>query len=201
MVESAGVEQREVAGSTATRGRDHPSAPACRPHRLMSAVLLGLLAAACTSGTSTSLSGTPAPTSTTTSLPAPTAPVLTTSPLTSSASPPPPPAATGSSGVAAPPPQFLCQAAEQPRDTADAYTGALSSGQLAQATACVYPGTVPEATSQALLVTGTRGSAYTLNEAASSGSTFVYDSRRGRTTVTVSLEPDGHHWVTSVQMG
>lgn len=106
-----------------------------------------------------------------------------------------------SPGITADPPQFLCQAAQQPRDTADVYTGALSSGQLAQATACVYPGTVPEATSRALLVTGTKGSAYTLNESASGTSVFVYEGRRGRVTVTTTAEPDGHNWVTGVRQG
>ncbi len=172
-----------------------------RLHRAVPAVVLSLLVASCASGTSAALSGSSAPPSPTRTVPVTSTPSTTVTTVPATSPPPAPQPTSTSPGVPAAPPQFLCQAAEQPRDIADAYTGALSSGQLAQATACVYPGTVPEATSRALLVTGVKGSTYTLDGSASSGSVFVYDGRRGRLTVTVTAEPNGHYWVTSVQRG
>jgi hypothetical protein len=175
----------------------------CRLYRAVP-VVLTVFAAACAPGTSGTMSGKSVPPSATAAATVRSTPstMVTTLPAASSPVPKPGgPAASTSTALSAAIPQFLCQAAEQPRDTADAYTGALSSGQLAQATACVYPGTVPEDTSRGLLVTGTKGSAYTLNESASSTSVFVYDGRRGRLTVTVTAEPDGHNWVTGVGRG
>ncbi len=112
-------------------------------------------------------------------------------------------AATHASSTAAAPmsiPPYLCDATDVAQNAADAYMGALSAGQLAQAQACVLPGSVPAATTRSLLAT-VHGTAVYLPRAGVDGpSVFGYQGNGKRVDVTITREPDGRFWVTRVSV-
>lgn len=77
--------------------------------------------------------------------------------------------------------------------------GALSAGQLEQALACVYPGSVPTAVTASLLAHQRQAAVY-LPVESSSGPTFTYAGNGTTVLVTVTREADGKTWISSVQV-
>jgi hypothetical protein len=76
--------------------------------------------------------------------------------------------------------------------------GAVSAGQVAQAQACVYPGTVSEATTRSLVSRAAQTAVYLPDPAQSTASVFAYKGNGHTVGVTVTTEPDGRFWVTAV---
>lgn len=97
-------------------------------------------------------------------------------------------------------PPDLCTGTDTAQDAADAYMGSLSAGQAQQALACVYPETVPSATTLALVAHASGTAVYLPDPAASKGNTFVYNGNGKTIGVTVTKESDGNNWVTDVQV-
>ncbi len=106
--------------------------------------------------------------------------------------------AASPSGSAVSIPPYLCEATDQAQNAADAYMGALSAGNLKQATACVLPGTVPAAVTRGLLAT-VKGTAVYLPRTGADGPTvFGYTGNGKSVDVTVTKQRDGRFWVTRV---
>ncbi len=107
-------------------------------------------------------------------------------------------ATVASSSTSSPASSRLCAGADKAQDAADAYLGAVSAGQLAQAQACVLAGTVPESITRSLIVVASHSAVYLPVSAA--GSTFVYTGDGKTVTVTVGSYSAGRFWVTSVKV-
>lgn len=111
--------------------------------------------------------------------------------------------ATGSPIPASPSisiPPYLCTGTDIAQNAADAYLGALSAGQLDQATACVLPNTVPAAVTRSLLATSGSTAVYLPRDGADGPSVFGYRGNGKLVDVTVTKEPDGRFWVTKVSV-
>jgi len=121
-------------------------------------------------------------------------------PASQSQSPP----AAGSSPAASKPagtisiPPYLCTGTDVAQNAADAYMGALSAGDLKQASACVLPGTVPAAVTRGLLGSGGRTAVYLPRDGADGPSVFGYRGNGKLIDVTITKESDGRFWVTGV---
>jgi hypothetical protein len=111
---------------------------------------------------------------------------------------------TGSSTAASKPsgaisiPPYLCTGTDVAQNAADAYLGALSAGDLKQASACVLPHTVPAAVTRSLLASGGRAAAYLPRDGADGPTVFGYRGNGKLIDVTVTRESDGRFWVTGV---
>jgi hypothetical protein len=111
--------------------------------------------------------------------------------------------ATGSPIPASPSisiPPYLCTGTDIAQNAADAYLGALSAGQLEQATACVLPNTVPASVTRGLLATSGTTAVYLPRDGADGPSVFGYRGNGKLVDVTVTKEPDGRFWVTRVSV-
>lgn len=111
--------------------------------------------------------------------------------------------ATGSPIPASPSisiPPYLCTDTDIAQNAADAYLGALSAGQLEQASACVLPNTVPAAVTRGLLATSGTTAVYLPRDGADGPSVFGYRGNGKLVDVTVTKEPDGRFWVTRVSV-
>lgn len=95
-------------------------------------------------------------------------------------------------------PPYLCTGTDVAQNAADAYLGALSAGDLKQASACVLPGTVPAAVTRGLLGTGGGTAVYLPRDGVDGPSVFGYRGSGKLVDVTVTKESDGRFWVTGV---
>jgi hypothetical protein len=110
------------------------------------------------------------------------------------------PAAT-SVAVQPPPvtvPAHLCSGMDAAQNAADAYLGALSAGNLAEATACVLPKTVPESLTRSLLAKAGSAVAYLPRDGADGPSVFGYQGSGKLIDVTVGKQSNGQFRVTKV---
>jgi hypothetical protein len=111
---------------------------------------------------------------------------------------------TGGSGPSGAPassisiPPYLCTGTDVAQNAADAFMGALSAGDLKQASACVLPHTVPAAVTRGLLASGGRAAAYLPRDGADGPAVFGYRGEGKLIDVTVTKESDGRFWVTKV---
>ncbi|MDQ1742679.1 MAG: hypothetical protein QOE23_1018 [Pseudonocardiales bacterium] len=105
-------------------------------------------------------------------------------------------ASSPSSAISIPP--YLCSGTDIAQNAADAYLGALSAGDLEQASACVLPHTVPAAVTRGLLGSGGRTAAYLPRDGVDGPTVFGYRGNGKLIDVTVTKEPDGRFWVTGV---
>jgi hypothetical protein len=96
-------------------------------------------------------------------------------------------------------PPNLCAATDNARDTADAYMGSLSAGQLTEALNCVYPGAVPLPVTTSLIAHQANTAVY-LPMGQSTAPVFTYQGNGKTIHVTVTREHDGKTWVTDVQV-
>jgi hypothetical protein len=113
------------------------------------------------------------------------------------------PAGSGSAGApssAISIPPYLCTGTDVAQNAADAYLGALSAGDLKQATACVLPHTVPAAVTRGLLASGGRAAAYLPRDGVDGPTVFGYRGNGKLIDVTVSKESDGRFWITAVSV-
>lgn len=101
-----------------------------------------------------------------------------------------------SSAISIPP--YLCTGTDIAQNAADAFMGALSAGDLKQASACVLPNTVPAAVTRGLLASGGRTAAYLPRDGADGPAVFGYRGNGKLIDVTVTKESDGRFWVTKV---
>ncbi len=109
------------------------------------------------------------------------------------------PSGTGTpSGSAVSIPPYLCEATDLAQNAADAYMGALSAGNLKQATACVLPGTVPAAVTRGLLATVKGTAVYLPRDGVDGPTIFGYQGNGKSIDVTVTKQSDGKFWVTKV---
>lgn len=95
-------------------------------------------------------------------------------------------------------PPYLCTGTDIAQNAADAYLGALSAGDLKQASACVLPDTVPAAVTRSLLAGGGGTAAYLPRDGVDGPTVFGYRGNGKLVDVTVTKEPDGRFWVTAV---
>jgi hypothetical protein len=95
-------------------------------------------------------------------------------------------------------PPDLCTGTDIAQNAADAYMGALSAGQLNQATACVLPNTVPLTVTRGLLAGAGQAAVYLPRDGVDGPSVFGYRGNGKLVDVTVTKEPDGRFWVTAV---
>ncbi len=120
-----------------------------------------------------------------------------TSPASESSSPAGSTTASSPSSTISIPP-YLCSGTDIAQNAADAYLGALSAGDLKQASACVLPNTVPAAVTRGLLGSGGRTAAYLPRDGVDGPTVFGYRGNGKLIDVTVTKEPDGRFWVTGV---
>jgi hypothetical protein len=107
-----------------------------------------------------------------------------------------PPATTTSAVVPPPPsaitvPAHLCSGMDAAQNAADAYMGALSAGNAAEAMACVLPNTVPEAVTRILLATAGATAVYLPRDGVDGPSIFGFRGNGKSIDVTVGKQPDG----------
>jgi hypothetical protein len=95
-------------------------------------------------------------------------------------------------------PATLCSATDVAQNAADAYLGALSAGDLKQATACVLPHTVPSAVTRSLLARAGATAVYLPRNGVDGPTVFGYSGNGKTVDVTVAKQPDGRFWVTKV---
>jgi hypothetical protein len=148
--------------------------------------------------TNTTVSPATAPAATPTPTPTPTYTQPASTPHRSSA-----PAATSAPVVHPTPstvtvPSHLCDGMDAPQNAADAYLGALSASNLAEALACVQPKTVPEALTRSLLAKGGSTAAYLPRDGVDGPSVFGYQGSGKLIDVTVAKQPNGQFRVTKV---
>lgn len=95
-------------------------------------------------------------------------------------------------------PPNLCAATDVAQNTADAYLGALSAGDEAQALKCVLPHTVPSAVTHSLVARVKDTAVYLPMPGADGPRVFGYRGDGKIVNVTVTREADGKYWVTKV---
>lgn len=141
-----------------------------------------------------------------------TSPAATSPASTPASAPTTPPAHTGTpslsvpaaSSVAAPRstaiaiPAHLCSGMDAAQNAADAYMGALSAGNAAEAMACVLPNTVPPAVTRSLLATSGATALYLPREGVNGPSVFGYQGNGKVIDVTVGKQSGGQFRVTKV---
>lgn len=136
--------------------------------------------------------------------PAPAAPSTAQSTAPASTQPTRTPPAATSAAATRPPastntiPAHLCSGMDAAQNAADAYLGALSAGNAAEAMACVQPNTVPEALTRSLLATPGAAVAYLPREGVDGPTVFGYQGSGKLIDVTVGKQPDGQFRVTKV---
>ncbi|WP_127784301.1 hypothetical protein [Rhodococcus sp. X156] len=124
------------------------------------------------------------------------APSATTRPVTPTTAAPTPAAPTSRAAAVSLPPN-LCAATDRAQDTADAFMGSLSAGQVAEASKCVAPGAVP-AELVASLAGQQRQTAGYAPVGGGEGPVFTYRGDGRTVLVTVSRLADGATWVTGL---
>jgi hypothetical protein len=160
---------------------------------IVAALTLSLVIAGCTSASGGHTTATRSPT--TPNSASATGRPATTAGLPTSTTPAPVPPKT--STIAIPP--NLCAATDSPQNTADAYMGALSAGDEAQALKCVFPETVPRAVTHGLVAHVSGTAVYLPAPGGPNGpSVFGYQGNGKRVRVTVTREADHKTWVTKV---
>ena len=95
-------------------------------------------------------------------------------------------------------PAHLCSGTDAAQNAADAFMGALSAGNLAEALACLQPNTVPEAVTRSLLATAGSTAVYLPRDGVDGPAVFGYQGNGKSIDVTVSLQPDGQFRVTKL---
>ncbi len=108
------------------------------------------------------------------------------------------PAASPSYSISVP--AYLCLGTDVAQNAADAYMGALSAGNLTQATACVLPRTVPATVTRSLLATSGTTAVYLPRDGVDGPSVFGYRGAGKLVDVTVSKSSDGRFWITRVSV-
>lgn len=95
-------------------------------------------------------------------------------------------------------PAYLCSGTDAAQNAADAYMGALSAGNAAEAQACVLPSTVPVSLTRSLLATGTGTAVYLPRDGVDGPSVFGYQGNGKIIDVTVGKQSDGEFRVIKV---
>lgn len=107
------------------------------------------------------------------------------------------PSKTAIASISIPP--NLCAATDIAQNTADAYMGALSADNEKEALDCVFPRTVPLATTASLLAKVKNTAVYLPKQGGADGPTnFDYVGNGKTITVTVTRQADHKTWVTKV---
>ncbi|HEX8093595.1 hypothetical protein [Jatrophihabitans sp.] len=173
----------------------------------LAGVLLLLAVAGCDgSHSSTAHQLTTSPPATVRSSPASTRAASTQPASTLPASTTPSPSAPAATSLAVlhPPPStvtvpaHLCSGMDAAQNAADAYLGALSAGNAAEAIACVLPNAVPESLTRSLLATTGSTAVYLPRDGVDGPTVFGYQGNGKLIDVTVSKQPDGRFRVTRV---
>jgi len=160
----------------------------CRGALLGSSLAIALA----TSGCTTSSGGGQAQASS----PAPSSGSQSATPTSTAASTPASTAVSTVPSIVIPP--NLCAATDVAQNTADAYLGALSAGDEAQALKCVLPHTVPRAVTHSLVARVKGTAVYLPMPGADGPRVFGYQGDGKIVNVTVTREADGKYWVTKV---
>lgn len=96
-------------------------------------------------------------------------------------------------------PPNLCAATDRPQDTADAFMGSLSAGQVAEASKCVLPAAVPAELVASLAGTQRQTAGYA-PVGGGDGPVFTYRGAGKTVLVTVTRQADGTTWVTGLEV-
>ncbi|MDT4971815.1 MAG: hypothetical protein QOG22_1958 [Pseudonocardiales bacterium] len=171
-----------------------PVGRSCRVTPIVAALTLSLMIAGCTSA-SGGHATTAASQNTSPTTPNSASGSAPTSGLPTSTPPAPVPPKTSTIVI----PPNLCAATDIAQNTADAYMGALSAGDEAQALKCVFPHTVPGAVTHGL-VAHVSGTAVYLPAGRNGPTVFGYKGNGKTVLVTVTREADHKTWVTKVDV-
>jgi hypothetical protein len=173
--------------------------PVCPPLFVIAAALAGsVLLAGCTgsstnAGAGQTVTSTPSSSDSSSTAPPPSSSSISTPSASKTPSKPPTPSDT----ISIPP--NLCAATDIAQNTADAYMGALSAGNEKEALDCVFPRTVPLATTESLLAKVKNTAVYLPKRGGADGpSNFDYVGNGKTITVTVTRQADHKTWVTKV---